>query len=128
MKIKINYDQSPLNGIFDYMFAKATNKIHQFVQVSASSTHSGRGDPFTTIDPNANEQAYTDCWVSELVENSNLTISFINHQFALDSYTLQSRKGFDRNVPAESYKLLMISKIGKQFITKNEATNLLEMA
>ena len=101
MKIKINYAQKPLNGLFDYMFAKAKNNINQLVQVSASSTFKDRGDPFTTIDPNADEQDYTDCWVSNLVENSNLTISFINHQFAMDSYTFQSRKGATSNIPTQ---------------------------
>ena len=102
MKIKLNDPQDPFNGIFNFMFSKLSEKkVKEIVHVSASSTLNTRGDPFTTIDPNANETKYTDCWVSNPARNSNLTISFQNHQFAMDSYTLQSRKGLSVNVPVE---------------------------
>ena len=102
MKVKAILGSDRLDGVFNFLFSRLSlSDVHKIVEVSASSTLTGRGSPFTTIDPNAIEQVYTDCWVSDPVNNSNLTISFKHHLLSISSYTFQSRMRTNNNVPLE---------------------------
>ena len=102
MRIKIENKGDDLNGLFMYLFSYYPETyIRQIVDVSASSTFPWRPEPFTAINPKINKSEYEKNWVSENVENSNFTISFINCHLIIDSYTLQSRQGWSNNTPRE---------------------------
>ena len=103
MKLKIDYNENDLlDGLFSHLFQiRSKSQIQKFVQVTASSTLSGRGDPFTTIDPIMDKSDYYTNWISESQENSSITISFVKHQFAINSYTLQRRINHSDNYPLQ---------------------------
>ena len=101
MKLKIDYNENDLlDGLFKHLFQIRTKtQIQKFVHVTASSTLSGRGDPFTTIDQTMDKSNYFTNWISESKENSSISISFVKHQFAINSYTLQRRPNNSGNYP-----------------------------
>ena len=104
MRIKINNDEEQLNGIFNFTFSRFSSSQYVYdniVTVSASSTLSGRGNPKIVINPYADKDEVDENWISESEENSSITISFIRHVFAIDSYTLQSRNNITYNSPLE---------------------------
>ena len=102
MRIKINDPTIKLDGLFKFLFSSYLEEsVFKIVKVSASSTETGHGLPSTIINPNANKSTYDRAWLSKNEENSNITLSFIRHQFAIDSYTIQSRSGIDYNYPLE---------------------------
>ena len=103
MRIKINNDEEQLNGIFNFTFSRFSSQFvySNIVNVSASSTYPGRGNPKIVINPYADKDAFRENWISKNEENSNITISFINHLFSIDSYTLQSRENHTYNSPLE---------------------------
>ena len=102
MKIKFQNNGNDFDGLFMYLFTHYPETyIQQVVDASASSTYPGRPGPITAVNPTLEKIPYTKNWVSENVENSNFTISFIHCYFKIDSYTLQSRQGWDNNTPLE---------------------------
>ena len=103
MKLKIDYNENDLlDGLFRHLFQTRTKtQIQKFVNVTASSTLSGRGDPFTTIDQTMDKSDFVTNWISESEENSSISISFFKHQFAINSYTLQRRISYSDNYPRQ---------------------------
>ena len=103
MKVKVDFvADAPLEGLFSHLFnVMEREQIKKFVNVSASSVYQTRGEPFVTIDPKINKSHFHTNWISDNEENSNITISFIKHQFAINSYTLQRRTGYADNFPLE---------------------------
>ena len=103
MRIKINNAEERLNGLFSFLFTQYSSHYvyEHIVNVTASSTLSGRGDPTIVINPKADKDDPLENWLSGYEENSNITISFINHLFSIDSYTVQSRQGIENNFPLE---------------------------
>ena len=105
MRIKINADEDEqLNGLFHFAFRKYSNPNFVYgniVTAFASGTYSGRVDPKVVLNPYADKNESYENWLSTNQTNSNITVSFLNHLFSIDSYTVQSRQGIDYNCPLE---------------------------
>ena len=104
MKINIVKSSNITDGLFSYLYCHKkypTNYVNKIVKASASSVYANRSDPYVTINPCIQKTELGDYWISENIPNSSFSISFINHLFALDSYTIQSRDFADYNIPLE---------------------------
>ena len=100
MRLNIVHQSDDLNGLFMFLFTQHTEKyVRSIVNVSASGTAEDRPEPFVSINPKLPKEEYTSTWMSDKEENSNFTITFISMEFAIDAYTIQSRKGIDHNNP-----------------------------
>ena len=102
MRIKIT-DEGQHNGIFHIAFSKyPPNFVYgNIVTAFASSTYPQRGDPTIVINPYADKNESTENWLSDNFTNSNITVSFVNHLFSIESYILQSRQNINYNCPLE---------------------------
>ena len=102
MRIKVNRGTDDLDGLFMYLFTNfSKNYIHKIINVTASSSWEGRGLPINVLDPTIDKENNTLNWISKNEENSNFTITFLHHQFAIDSYTLQSRLSSSSHNPVQ---------------------------
>ena len=104
MRIKIDTNETDqFNGLFTHLFSsRSENYIrNNILKVTASSIYPDRGDPFDTINPFVNITKFQDYWISQSKERSNITISFLQHHFALNSYSLRGRRLIYYNCPLE---------------------------
>ena len=76
-----------------------TTSFDKLINVTPSSTLSGRGDAFLVFDPRHDFKDY--CWISENKENSSITIQFMRDKLSLSSYSVKMRTDFSYNYPLE---------------------------
>ena len=101
MKINIIQTNNITNGLFAYLFKEFNATVNHIVSISASSSYPTRGSPDAIINPYIIKNNYPEYWISQNKQNSSFSLSFRNHIFALDSYTMQSRNYIDYNTPLE---------------------------
>ena len=90
-------ESSPLDGVFKYF----TNYLHDLFLVEASTTQTERGSISNIIDQTIISNSNQNTWLSEAIENSSFTITFLYFPFKLESYSIKSRGDWDYNYPAE---------------------------
>lgn len=93
---------TPFRGIF-YSFIKHHPKssITDFVNVTASSSFSGRGDPIIVIDPRRTASISGEGWMTNSEENSSITFTLLRDNLTLHSYSLKSRIDYSCIYPLE---------------------------
>ena len=91
------------NGIFSKIYSYCKNDltlIKQHINVEATVL-SGRGSPWTVIDPNFENSILDTNWISDNSLNQKFTVSFLNHKIILHSYSVKSRFDYDNHHPLE---------------------------
>ena len=102
MKINIVQTNNITNGLFAYLFKEFNiNTVNRIVKASASSKYPTRGSPDVVINPYIIKDDESMYWISQNNQSSYFLLSFQNHIFALDSYTMLSRDYIDYNTPLE---------------------------
>ena len=87
------------DGIINFFNIKYDEKqLNELIVVDSSSTIDGRSKPNVVINHNDIENSHKD-WVSDNIENSNITIHFLKHKIRLSSYSLLGRYDHDFNIP-----------------------------
>lgn len=89
------------HGIFYTFYKNYRSSIKNIVKVEASTTISGRGDPYCTIDPDVAGTSNEDTWISEDKENSSIEYTFLKDKVSLTAYSFKSRGDWGENNPLE---------------------------
>ena len=96
------YENNNFNGTFAFIFRYFTNyTATKIIDVSASSTLSGRGCVYNIINPYVSKTEVSENWISDNDVNSSVTIRFLEHHFKMTSYSMKSRQDKDYNNPYE---------------------------
>ena len=80
------------NGIFTafYSYYSSSSLIKQQLNVEANQL-SGRGSPWTVIDPSFNSSDAETNWISNNSPNQKFVVTFLKHKVLLKSYSVKSR-------------------------------------
>ena len=77
-------------GMFYLYFMKySLSYIDKLIDIKANSTNFGK--PINLLNQNVNSLQREDNWQSRSIENSSLTITFLQERLKISSYSLKSR-------------------------------------
>ena len=101
--IVLEYEKNNFNGTFSYFYKLFTNySVSKLINVNASSSYEGRGNCFNVINPLISKTSPSYNWLSQNLENSSLTFTFLKHSLAISSYSIKARQDTnDFNHPYE---------------------------
>ena len=90
------------NGILTafYSYYSSNDKLKQQLNVEADQ-FSGRGSPWTVIDPTFNNTIKNTNWISNDSPNQKFIVTFLKHKIFLSSYSVKSRLDVDDHHPLE---------------------------
>ena len=121
------------DGIFSTLYKYRRNSIKKIVKVEASTTLSGRGNPYNVIDPEIEGTTPSTNWISRSFANSSITFTFLRDRISLSSYSFRSRRDAWINMPLEwdlygsndkhSWKLIHHKENNQDFVTKGAEKN-----
>ena len=102
MRLKFFQGDDVFDGMFTYLYKHyQPNPFSPFLYVNVSGSYENRADPLYVFVPNVYKDTTSEIWLSSNLPNSSYTITFKNHRFQMDSYSVRSRGDQDFNIPLE---------------------------